>query len=61
MSKENYCSSINCGYYYKEEGEKFPHCHFEGPVGWAPCEYDDYYIEPEDDDYPDDYYDGWDE
>ena len=32
----NYCDKINCGYYWQEEGEAFPSCHFEG---WtAPCE-----------------------
>ena len=33
-----YCEKINCGYYWQEEGEKFPSCHFDGPDGWAPCE-----------------------
>jgi hypothetical protein len=28
----------DCGYYWREEGEEFPHCHFEGLEGWAPCE-----------------------
>lgn len=37
-----YCERTNCGYYWKEEGEDFPCCHFTGPDGWAPCEYDDY-------------------
>ena len=27
-----------CGYHWKEEGEKYPRCHFDGPEGWAPCE-----------------------
>lgn len=36
----SYCEQSNCGYYWKEEGEDFPTCHFEG---WtAPCEYEDY-------------------
>ena len=30
-----------CGYYWKEEGDRYPHCHFEGLDGWAPCENDD--------------------
>lgn len=29
----------DCGYWWKEEDEDFPCCHFEG---WtAPCEYED--------------------
>ena len=30
-----------CGYYWKEEEDRYPHCHFEGPDGSAPCENDD--------------------
>lgn len=43
----NYCEEINCGYYWAEEWEVFPSCHF---VGWwgAPCEENDYVS---DDDY----------
>ena len=26
------CEKMNCGYYWKEEGEDFPCCHFEGWV-----------------------------
>ena len=26
----SYCEQTNCGYYWKEEGEDFPCCHFEG-------------------------------
>lgn len=37
----------NCGYYWKEEGEAFPRCHFEGPDGWAPCEQGDEYYDDE--------------
>ena len=36
-----YCERINCGYYWKEEGEAFPCCHYLGPDGWAPCEQED--------------------
>lgn len=38
-----------CGYHWKEEGERYPRCHFEGPEGWAPCEAeeDDYIYEDE--------------
>lgn len=32
----------NCGYYWQDEEDKYPHCHFEGPDGWAPCEQDEY-------------------
>lgn len=39
----------NCGYHWKEEDEKFPCCHFEGPVGWAPCEQDEYEEDESDD------------
>lgn len=39
----------NCGYLWKEEDEKFPSCHFEGPVGWAPCEQDEYEEDDSDD------------
>lgn len=34
-----------CGYHWKEEGDAFARCHFEGPVGWAPCECDEDEIE----------------
>ena len=35
---------FHCGYHYKDEGEDFPRCHFEGD--WcAPCEYEDDYEE----------------
>ena len=42
--------SDNCGYYWQEDDEKYPSCHFEGPIGWAPCEQEeneDYYFEDE--------------
>ena len=42
MSK---CDEINCGYYYKGEGDDSPCCHFEGWM--APCEYEDDYEEEE--------------
>ena len=32
----------NCGYHYKDDDDRFPCCHFEGPEGWAPCEQDEY-------------------
>lgn len=37
-----------CGYWYKAEGDKYPHCHFEGPEGWAPCEQEEEDEEEED-------------
>lgn len=37
-----------CGYYWKDFGEDYPRCHFEGPDGWAPCEQDDYEQEDRD-------------
>lgn len=36
-----FCESFNCGYWWQEEGEDFPRCHFDGPEGWAPCEVED--------------------
>jgi hypothetical protein len=43
----NTCERINCGYYWREEWEKFPSCKFHG-FGPAPCEVDD--LEGDDDD-----------
>ncbi len=34
------CASRNCGYFWKDEDEAYPRCHFEGPFN-APCEEDD--------------------
>ena len=35
-----------CGYYWQDEGENCPSCHYDDP--WpAPCEYDDYDYESE--------------
>ena len=41
------CADSNCGYYYKKEGEEYPHCQYPDDGPPAPCEYDDGY-EPED-------------
>lgn len=30
-----------CGYFWQEVWEERPHCHYEGPDEWAPCNYDD--------------------
>jgi hypothetical protein len=35
------CAISNCGYYWQEEGEDYPRCHFDG-FGKAPCEEDDW-------------------
>lgn len=35
------CERINCGYFWKEDGEDFPCCHYDSPYP-APCECDDY-------------------
>lgn len=40
----------NCGYYWEEEWEKYPGCHY-GDQPWpAPCEYDDYDCNEDDED-----------
>ena len=53
------CKDSNCGYYWQEEGEDYPRCHFEG-IGKAPCEEDDWDYEPADvdDDFGFDPYEG---
>lgn len=34
------CEKRNCGYFWKEEWEDYPTCHYDDP--WpAPCEYDE--------------------
>ena len=38
---------VDCGYYWREEDDAIPRCHFEGPVGWAPCEQEDEYYDDE--------------
>lgn len=36
------CADSNCGYYWQEEYEDSPSCHFDQNSPWpAPCEYDD--------------------
>lgn len=44
--ENNPCAT--CGYYYKEENDSSPCCHFEGPEGWAPCEQEEIENETED-------------
>ena len=47
MAKHLGCADSNCGYYWQEEGEDYPRCHFDG-YGKAPCEEDDWDDEPAD-------------
>ena len=35
-----YCDSINCGYWWQEEDEAYPRCHYDDSYP-APCECDD--------------------
>lgn len=35
------CASSNCGYYWQEDGEDYPRCHYPDDGTPAPCEYDD--------------------
>lgn len=42
----------NCPYHYRAEDERFPRCHFEGPEGWAPCEWEEEEEEDEEEKYP---------
>lgn len=53
MAKNWTCESMNCGYYWQDEDDDFPRCHYPDDGTLAPCEYED---EDEDwDDYePDD-------
>lgn len=42
---------MNCGYFWQEEGEDYPRCHYLDDGTLAPCEYDDedeYKFEDED-------------
>ena len=32
------CEVRNCGYYWQEEGEDYPRCHYDYDDGYAPCE-----------------------
>ena len=38
-----------CPYYYKDEDDRFPRCHYELDDGYAPCEIDDFEEEEEED------------
>ena len=37
-----------CGYFWQEENEDYPSCHYTGIDAWAPCVQDDVIEEPED-------------
>lgn len=42
MSKKHLtCADSNCGYYWQDEDDDYPRCHFDG-YGKAPCEEDDW-------------------
>ena len=41
MAKHLGCADSNCGYYWQDEDEDYPTCHFDG-FGKAPCEEDDW-------------------
>ena len=51
----NECVIPNCGYYWQDEGEDHPSCHYPSDSPFpAPCEEDDWDTEPaeeEDEDY----------
>lgn len=44
------CERRNCGYFWKEENDAYPCCHYNDPMFPAPCEEDDEYYEDWDDD-----------
>ena len=46
-----------CGYFWQDEDDRYPRCHFDGPVNWAPCEYE----EPEVADDPEIWEEDWEE
>jgi len=41
MKKHLGCADSGCGYYWQDEDEDYPRCHFDG-FGKAPCEEDDW-------------------
>lgn len=51
------CEKRGCSYYWQDENEDYPICHYNDPIFPAPCEEE--YDEPEPDDY--DYCDDVDE
>ena len=34
------CAKRGCSYYWQDEDETYPRCHYEDPMFPAPCEYD---------------------
>ena len=44
------CERRNCGYFWKEENDAYPCCHYNDQIFPAPCEEDDEYYEDWDDD-----------
>ena len=45
------CERRNCSYFWKEENDAYPCCHYNDPMFPAPCEEDDEYYEDWDDDF----------
>ena len=45
MAKHLGCADSNCGYYWQDENDDYPRCHFDG-YGNAPCEEDDWDADP---------------
>ena len=41
----------DCPYCWKDEGDKYPHCHYGYDDGYAPCEVEDSGYEQEDETY----------
>ena len=50
----NECKVRNCGYWYQDEYEEYPSCHYNDPRFPAPCEEDDSCDDGWDDYEPDD-------
>ena len=49
------CADSNCGYYWQDEGEDRPSCHFPSNDPFpAPCEEDDWDAEPAEEDVEED-------
>ena len=56
--KETKMDCKHCGYCWADLDDEgvpmsFEYCHFDGPDGWAPCEYEDSYEEYLEEDYSD--------
>lgn len=43
------CEAINCGYFWQEEWEDFPTCHYPYDDGYAPCELEEQLLAIDDD------------